>query len=165
MPGSDNSITILPSPDVLAEPAATDFIGGAHHQRIIIEWGPNDTATRVDDTLANRLPVAITRRIAQVTGTILNGATVSDPVDCRGLDLIGIEIPATITGTQFTFQVSIDGSVYQALYDIDNNAITMTVTASRTYVAFAEIMGWNYLKIVAVTTQAADAAFKFQLRG
>jgi hypothetical protein len=58
-------------------------------------------------------------------------------------------MPAAFTGTTLTFQVSADGSTYQALYDSTGaNQVSMAVAASRSYDLPAELASWPYWKIV-----------------
>jgi len=155
---------MLPSPDVLAEAPATDFIGGAHHQLILVEWGPANSATRVDDANGSRLPVVITRRISTPTATVLSGQTVSDAIDCRGLDPVQIEVPSTFDGTTITFQGSSDNVTFQPIYDLTNIQVSLTATASRNYPLWGELAGYNYIKLVCGTAQTGDTVFKVQLR-
>lgn len=64
--------------------------------------------------------------------TIANGASVSGSVDSYGMRLVGLITPATITGTQFTLQATIDGgSTWTNVYDAAGNEYVITVGASR----------------------------------
>lgn len=96
--------------------------------------------------------------------TIASGATVSDGLfvgasqDAFG-GLAGFVMPATFTGASVTFQVSVDDSTYQALYDSSNNQISITVSASRSY-AFKQdvrscLQPWPYVKIVSASGEGA----------
>lgn len=165
MPGSDNSLTILPSPDVLAEPCATDHDGTAHHQYVKMEWGPDNTYNKVDDVFGLRLPVRSYPASASATASVGIGANLSGAVDCRGYDPVGITVPSTFDGTQINFQVSMDNSNFFPLYDSTNSIVQMTVTASRAYLLWGELYGWNYIKVNCVTAQATTSTdFVIQLR-
>lgn len=164
MANADNSVTVLPSPDVLSEAVASDYVGGAHHQKIKMEWGPDNTATMVDDTVAARMPVMAARRTATVSATVSSGATVSDVVDCRGMDAVAVIIPSGFTGTQIRFQGSVDGTNFFPINDLTNTRVAMTVSASTGYPIWGEIYGWAYLKIDCATAQGSTVLFPLQLR-
>lgn len=162
---ADNSIKILPSPDVLGENVASDYVGGAHYQRIKNNWGPDGTVNEVDDIVGKRFPALAIRHVSFGTASVANGANLSAALDCRGYDPVGIEVPATFDGTQINFQVSMDNSTYQALYDATNVIVQMTVAASRSYPLWGELAGWSYLKVNCVTAQSTTSTdFRIQLR-
>ncbi len=102
--------------------------------------------------------VAITRA-GKVTDLVVpvNGTTTPE-FDARGYAGFGLVIPSVFDGTALTFQVATtSGGNYQALYDIFNVAVGMTVAASRSYDLPAELYSWPYWKIVTTTTQTTTS--------
>jgi len=90
------------------------------------------------------------------TATIANGGTVSDAIDLEGRGLTAMVMPAAFTGTTITFQGSVDGVTYQALYNASNSAVSMTVAASRTYLFTpGDFSGIRYLKVVSGSAEGA----------
>jgi hypothetical protein len=160
-----DNVAILPSVDVLAKNIATDDVGGIHYQRIKVEWGADGVANEVDDVYGKWLPTQASRRAATASLTVVSGANVSSAaVDCRGMDLVGIEVPNTFDGTTIAFQVSTDNVTFQDLYDLTNTRVLITVTASRSYPVWGETAGWSYVKLVTGSPQTGDTVFKLQLR-
>jgi hypothetical protein len=88
--------------------------------------------------------------------TIASGATTSDALDMgAGNDALGgfcgFMTPATLTGTAFTFSVSVDDSTYYPLYNAGTQ-LSITVTTSRAYGFTADqrstLAPWRFVKIV-----------------
>lgn len=162
---ADNSVKILPSPDVLGENIASDYVGGAHYQQIKVFWGANNVAIGVDDLVAQRFPALAIRHVAVATASVANGGNVSTTVDCRGFDPVGIEVPSTFDGTIINFRVSMDNSTFQVLYDMTNTLVQMTVTAGRSYPLWGELAGWSYIQVTCGTAQSTTSTdFRIQLR-
>lgn len=88
-----------------------------------------------------------------VTITIATSTTVSDAFATGGKAIFGLVVPSTFDGTTITFQVSADGVTYQALYDITNTAVGMTIAASRSYDLPTQLAAWPYFKIVCGSAQ------------
>jgi len=91
---------------------------------------------------------------------ISSSTTVSEPVDCEGMDLVAIVTPAALTGVAFTFQGSVDDTTYNSITDDAGTAISVTVAASR-WVAIGNTLlkslrGLRYLKVVSGSAEAAD---------
>ena len=64
------------------------------------------------------------------TVTIANGASpCSAPVVCNGGHLVGIQMPASWTAANLTFQGSADGVTYQEVYD--NNGVEVQVVGTQ----------------------------------
>ena len=106
-----------------------------------------------------------TETTATATISIGTSTTVSNTVDVRGYDIVGIVIPSTFDGSVISFQVSNDNVTFQPLYDFSDSLVTMTVTPSRSYPVYAELIGWSYIKIICSTAQATtDTVFTLQLR-
>lgn len=97
------------------------------------------------------------------TATIANGATTSNSIDMDNYGslegLVGIVMPAAFTGASISFNVSIDDTTYQALTDSSNAAVSITVTAGKTY-AFKQdvrscISPWRFIQIVSASSEGA----------
>lgn len=105
------------------------------------------------------------------TATIASGGTVSNACDLGTLDasqgLAGFVIPATFTGTAITFQVSVDDSTYQALYN-GNTQLSITVAQGRTYSLTgdqrATLFGWRYVKLVSGSAEGGARDIKLLVR-
>ena len=145
---------------LVAPPIATDDVGGFHYQKIKAGWGADGTWTETDDTSGKRFPVETTHE-SVITCTVTNGNTTSAAVDLAGIRNMGLIVPSTFDGTQITFQTSDTlGGTYQAIYDITNTQVSMTVAAGRTYDTPGELSWVRFLKIVCGTAQATtDTAF------
>lgn len=98
-----------------------------------------------------------------ITATIANGATTSNSIDLDsyGSDqgLVGLVMPAAFTGASITFNVSLDDVTYQQLFTSANAALSITVTAGKTY-SFAqdfrsEIAPYRYIQIVSASSEGA----------
>lgn len=86
--------------------------------------------------------------------------TISEPVECDGMDLVAIQTPSAMTGTALTFQGSADGVTYAAIYDDAGTAISVTSAASR-YIMVGNTLlkalrGLRFLKVVSGSAEAAD---------
>lgn len=103
----------------------------------------------------------------RVTITIATDAKKSTAVDCMGMVLIGIELPAEWTTSNVTFlgsaTVAHSNAVaadYKVIADEDNNVITWTAVAQNQIVlglsASPPICGLTTLKISSTTDQAAN---------
>jgi len=94
--------------------------------------------------------------------TITSGAATSDALD-MGVSpdafggLAGFVIPSAFTGASISFQVSVDDVTYQALNDSSNAAVSITVTASKSYGFKQDIRSclqpWRYIKIVSASNE------------
>jgi hypothetical protein len=74
---------------------------------------------------------------------------------------LAVQMPASFTGTQLTFQTSHDGITYQNLYDDAGSEIAVTVAASTNVALPASVMAaWRYVKLRSGTagTPTAEAA-------
>lgn len=99
--------------------------------------------------------------IQRQTLTIVSGQTVSTQAfTASNFVAFGMQLPATMTSTVMTFQVSADdGTTYQDLYDaLGTTKISMTVAASRSYDLPAELAAWDHFKLVGGSAEGADRA-------
>lgn len=98
--------------------------------------------------------------------TIASGATASAAIDFRGRAGGGFTTPAAFTGTTISYQVSVDNSTFQTLYDqFGAQVVTAAVTTSRSYALPAELYGWPYVKIVSGSAEGADRTLNVVLAG
>jgi hypothetical protein len=108
---------------------------------------------------------------ASHTAVIASGGTVSGACDLGTLaateGLAGFVLPATFTGTAITFQVSIDDSTYQALYN-SNTQLSLTVAQGRSYGFAADtralLFGWRYVKLVSGSSEGGERSIKLLVR-
>lgn len=97
--------------------------------------------------------------IAVLTATIASGQTVSGAVALPSATMSGLILPAAFTGTSISFQVSVDGSAYVALYDSSNALETVTVTQARAYSLNPTVFaGWPYAKLVSNAAEGGSRA-------
>lgn len=91
--------------------------------------------------------------------------TIFSAVDCQGLVLVAIEVPATFAGTALTFTGVVDDPAgdYFALYDNAGNEISWTVSTSRIVIPTAGsalITGLTSLKVVSGSAEADETKLK-----
>lgn len=104
--------------------------------------------------------------LAVRTVTIANGAANSTSVDVSKYTLVGIEFPATLTGTGVTLQVSQDNSTFATVYQ-GSGDVTITkqnsklVLVGNTYRSL-EGLG-KYLRVVSSGNEGADRSLKLYL--
>lgn len=86
--------------------------------------------------------------LTTATATIANGASLSAAVTLAGKGVIRLNMPATWTAANLTFQVSVDNVTYFDLYDKTGTEYTVTAAVSRSIIMPpADFVGMNYLKI------------------
>lgn len=88
---------------------------------------------------------------AQATATIANGASLSGAVDLVDYRPIAVQMPATWTAANLTFQASVDGTTYQDVYDDSATELAVGAASAR-YVALGSaaqlaLSGAQYLKV------------------
>ena len=86
-----------------------------------------------------------------------NGTT-SNGVSTNGMLLPGIVFPAAMTGTELTFDFSIDGTNWYDVVETDGTAVTYTVTAGD--VVRVDPSGWAFASIgfLRVTSDGNEAS-------
>ena len=105
--------------------------------------------------------------VANVSVTIANGQTTSTAaaVFSAGGIAGAIITPAALTGTALSFQVSLDNTVFTALYDTSGSAVSYTVAANRVIPLNPDVFGsFPYLKLVSGSSEAADRTFIILVR-
>lgn len=90
------------------------------------------------------------------TVSIPSSGTTSTSLQLQGTIPLAIQTPATLTGTSFTFQSSVDGSTWYDLYN-GSTLYSVTVAANR-YVALNPDVfeSVRYVRIVSGSTEAAS---------
>lgn len=90
----------------------------------------------------------VIRTLYQETVTIANGQSLSAAVDLKGRSLIGIVMPSSWTTAKLTFQVSLDGTTYNDLYNLQGDEMTSEASTSR-FIAMTqfEFLPVRYVKI------------------
>ncbi len=85
-----------------------------------------------------------------------------------GLDIVGLILPATFTGTSISFEVSsaIDGT-FVPLYNVaDNSLVSFTITQNRSYAVDPTLLrGFAFMKIVSQATEGAARTITLTLKG
>jgi hypothetical protein len=86
--------------------------------------------------------------------TISSGAATSSALNMKNKVLMALKTPSTWTTADITFQVSIDGTNYNDLYDSDGEEVTFTVVAGKQQYSKDPIayIPFNYLVIRSGTT-------------
>lgn len=99
--------------------------------------------------------------------TIANGQTTSAEIDLSGLQLVGVWIPAAITGTTMTFTAATaTGGTFSTIYEVAGAAsYSITIGASRFIPIDPRVFsGLRYIKLVAGSAQAADRVITITAR-
>jgi len=105
--------------------------------------------------------------------TISASTSLGPAIDLSGQRLAAIQIPASWTAANLTFQIGIgdtvDSATYFNMFDSGGNEYTVTAAASETLmIPFADFIGVRFLKIRSGTNgtpvnQAADRKLLVQL--
>ena len=111
--------------------------------------------------LKDRHPIKVT----QETVTIASGETTSTVLELRGLSLVAIRTPGSLTGTTMTILVSVDGLSYKSL-DNTSGAIDPIVIRANKHIGIPPSDGSSilFLKLVSNATEAADREFEVVMR-
>jgi hypothetical protein len=98
------------------------------------------------------------------TWTIASGQTVSGSIDKGSLELAGVQLPATFTGTGVTFQTSNDNVTFQAL-EWEGAAVDFTTSQGKN-ISWdpAKFAPWRYIKIVSDGAEGAARTLTPQFR-
>jgi len=105
----------------------------------------------------------MSEKVRHKTAAIAASANLSEAVLVDGAAIVGIVMPATWTAANLTFQVSVDGTTYNNLYDQFGTEVNVPASTSR-YIQTnpADFEGFVYIKVRSGTsgtpvTQAAQA--------
>jgi hypothetical protein len=95
--------------------------------------------------------------IDPITVTIPSGTSESNAIDCYGVAIKTIILPATFTGTELTFKISPDGINYFDYYRIDNLIASITCTQNRAYgLGAIDFFSVRFVKLVSNAVESAD---------
>lgn len=97
------------------------------------------------------------------TATIAINSTTSNSIDLDAYGslegLVGFVMPAAFTGASISFNVSVDDTTYQALNDSSNAAVSITVTAGKSYSFKQDVRSllspWRFIQIVSASSEGA----------
>lgn len=126
---------------------AADDIAGIKFQRVKLIHG-GDGVNSGDVSVTNGFPV----QSVYTTTTATIASTVSGAVDLTGYKNIAIQMPATWTTANLTFQGSYDGITYYDVYDSAGNELIVIASASKCIVDIPELAPFRYIKIRSGTT-------------
>lgn len=120
-------------------------------QRTMVDSNPVTIASDQSAIAVTDLTVAALldgSGLTTATATIANGAALSAAVSLAGKGIIRLNMPASWTAANLTFQVSADNATYLDLYDKNGSEYTVTAAASRSIILPpADFVGVNYIKI------------------
>jgi hypothetical protein len=118
----------------------------------------------VGHELAQASPVAV-GQVLQAPVTIALSGTTSAAIAAKGMSLVGVQLPATVTSTAMTFTVSSDGVTYVPLYN-SAGAVSYTIAGGR-FIAInpVDFYGATYFKIVMGSSEAASRSLTAILKG
>lgn len=102
-----------------------------------------------------------------ITVTIASGETTSNSVDLDsyGSDegLVGFVAPSAFTGASISFNVSLDDVTYQQLFTSANSALSISITAGKTYTftqdVRSELAPFRYIQFVSASSEGATRTF------
>lgn len=99
--------------------------------------------------------------------SIASSGTTTPAIATQGLSLVGIQLPATFTGTTITFQGSVDGTTYQVIKSTTSGTSLSYTVAQATYVAIdpTPFYGLKYIKLVSGSTEGGARSFSVALKG
>lgn len=92
-------------------------------------------------------------RVDYIEADIQSGTTTSQTLDLCGSSLVGIYMPAAFTGTAITFQVSVDGTNFQPMYQ-GSTQYSISVSAGRyQQIPGSDFAGIRYLQVVSGSSE------------
>lgn len=102
-----------------------------------------------------------------VNAVIANGQQVSSAIECQGLTLCGVIVPAAFTGTALTFEASVDGTNYFPVYNTTSGTALSYTVAQGHYCAIdpKDFYGINFLIIKSGSAEAAARTLVASLKG
>jgi flagellar basal body rod protein FlgG len=105
--------------------------------------------------------------VKEVLIDVSDNATISSGVNTDGMLLTGLVFPAAMTGTEVTFDFSIDGTNWYDVVETDGTAVTYTVTAGDA--VRVDPSGWafassGFIRVTSGSTETADRSIKLIFR-
>lgn len=109
------------------------------------------------------------KRPEKRTVTIANGGTTSAAFQTGDYIVSGVQTPAALTSTAITFLGSTsEAGTYAAVYDSENNQVSLTVAASRCVgLSGSEadaVAAWPWLKLVCGSAEGAERTLIVSLK-
>ena len=106
------------------------------------------------------------QRTEYITVTIGSGGTTTDIIDIKGKILVGIEMPATFTGTSLTILATNDNTNYKDYYNSAGSKVSISVGTNR-YIGLlpADFSGLERFKLVSSATEGSARSLILKLRG
>ena len=104
--------------------------------------------------------------LCSVSATIASSQTTSDAVDLAGTTLVGIQLPASLTGTALSFEAATtSGGTYQQVIGGGGNVLSKTVSGGK-FLSLdpAEFAGVQFLKIVSDASEGAERTLELITR-
>ncbi|MBO71782.1 MAG: hypothetical protein CL508_05640 [Actinobacteria bacterium] len=106
-------------------------------------------------------------KVKSVLIDVSDDASNSTGVETEGLLLCGIKFPAAMTGSNITFDHSLDNSTWADVKETDGTDVTYTVSAGD--LIRLDPSGWafasnGYLRITSDGTEAADRTIEVYFR-
>lgn len=102
-------------------------------------------------------------RIDVQSVTMGSGAASSGTIQTYGANRGMLEMPDAFTGTLLTFNGSVDGTIFRALYTTANAAVSQVCAGSRSYPLPSEVFNGVAFTLTAGTVQAAARSFRVSL--
>lgn len=102
-----------------------------------------------------------------LSAVIASSAQISTIIECGGLALCGVLLPATFTGTALTFNASVDGTNFFPVHSTTSGTALSYTVAQGTYCAIdpKDFYGVNYLIIKSGSSEAAARTLIVSLKG
>lgn len=97
------------------------------------------------------------------TTTIASSGTKSGAIDTADYAICICYLPASLTGTAITFEVSHDGTTFVPLYDASGAAVSRTVAASRAFYVPPEVMAAKQFKLVSGSSEGAARTIAYSM--
>src|SRR5262245_55388181 len=146
--------------------ATDEEVGVGHHEYVKVEWGPDNTFNKVDDTTGKRIPI----KLGEIAATLLGpagGLKVEDAVLSISTVLQASQVAAAATGTTTRTITTGLGNYIDASIVINVTSGGSGVGTLRLYLedSFDGGTTWNDLAAYAFTFGAAGTTGLFLISG
>ena len=104
--------------------------------------------------------------LCNANAVIANGQTTSDAIDLFGTTLVGIQMPATFTGSSISFEAATTlGGTYQPITNSGGNSISATAAGGK-FISIdpSDIAGVQFIKIVSDSAEGAERTLELVTR-
>lgn len=111
--------------------------------------------------------ISIQKTLLYATTSIASSGTTTPAISTIGLSLVGIQLPASFTGTTITFLGSFDGVTYQIVKSTTSGTSLSYTVAQATYVAIdpTPFYGLAFIKLVSGSSEGGARSFSVALKG